>query len=776
MTVSVQGTSTLILPSGATSYSVPVPAGSQATDMVLVVALNTGSSTTLITPPTDGTWTSTTAYATGSTGATARIQGHYKVLTAGAPSTYTFTSASTTAIAGFATYLLRKSTPAGWELVVNGINSDTSSPHTVPSLSLPRQGVAIVAAHGRASASGVTYTSPSSPFVQVFNQASTANGTPAIAGGYQVYGSASTAGPFAFTSGAVIATAGINIGVSEAALTIKQNDASGGTNGTTVTTGNSGGASGDAFDGVDIVNAGADLTFDNSQGGMAYKFDVSNLSAITLLKWNFNSASYRRAGRADMYLDFYGSNVDFVQIRNSNGAAIVNLYVDGTGTLRLTEIGVGFVFTSGSGEIPLDSWFRVEFDLNLSTSGSYDVRIYNDRYSTTADHTYSGSYSWTGFSPTTTQVWWGRFYSASSTSRYWLDSLEINDYGLPGPLAPPSYPSPTPVDLATTIGLNADVDASLHVTRHLATTIPLEIDVLADLRPDSLAMLDLATNIDLNVDVSSALTIGTAFHLATSIDLNVDVAATLTSEMLLHMATTITPTIQFPLIRLEVDYPNFMVDLESPSDGSHTPSPTPVLSFTVTQQEPVYSLAKIEVQVSEDSEFTDPDTFEMETDRVFGSIEKFPYPGDPLIDGNIYYWRARAINEDGTTDPWSEVEFFVVDLTVGDAAAYGHWGDVVDGDAIPHLWYITPTRIKAGDTVTLVGMGFGDREATAIIGTEQLTTINNEVIEATDDAYSDSRVIDTVNDIANIEHDELIALVTDDIPAPGGPIYVEVED
>lgn len=92
----------------------------------------------------------------------------------------------------------------------------------------------------------------------------------------------------------------------------------------------------------------------------------------------------------------------------------------------------------------------------------------------------------------------------------------------------------------------------------------------------------------------------------------------------------------------------------------------------------------------------------------------------------------------------------------------------------PHIWYITPTAVNLGDTVTIIGMGFGDDQAaylgSALLNEEFLVPFLWFDVPAGTDAYDSVRSIHPSLDSADPEHQRIQFVVPHD--AHSGDVVV----
>ncbi len=219
----------------------------------------------------------------------------------------------------------------------------------------------------------------------------------------------------------------------------KTHSAEGGTAGVAVSVANSGGGSGDAFDDV-VGTAGAGLTYDATHASGTLALQVgATATGVAYAEWTASGAA-RTGGRVELYLSSYADPaiqfLPLLRIGRGGGARDLLVYTDHLGKLTVNENSAGNLGVLGAGTLPLATWFRIEWDILTSPAGagSYDVRVYGDRTTTTAAAAVSGARSW----GTTDDAAWVRFGLTDATGGvvgYWLDNLAITDTGLPGPAA-----------------------------------------------------------------------------------------------------------------------------------------------------------------------------------------------------------------------------------------------------------------------------------------------------------------------------------------------------
>jgi hypothetical protein len=241
-------------------------------------------------------------------------------------------------------------------------------------------------------------------------------------------------------------------------VTALNNNAEGGTHEEHVTVANSGGASGNAFTAV-TEGPGGWVTFDNSvtvDGGMAYKFFGRSWAYFT---WPAPAGDHV-AGRIDLYLPSPGPVDPGFGHGGGGGLIWQYLKLNSPGVILYTadrdwaddshssvaptptrlvcaEVGESALFHSADGALPLDQWFRIEFDFTVSNPGAYDVRIYPTQWATDYSARFTGTRTWAnpGGAPGNT-VYIGPESSVSigdPDQWFFADNININSTGMPGP-------------------------------------------------------------------------------------------------------------------------------------------------------------------------------------------------------------------------------------------------------------------------------------------------------------------------------------------------------
>ena len=216
------------------------------------------------------------------------------------------------------------------------------------------------------------------------------------------------------------------------------NNAEGGTNGVTVTTGNSGGSSGNAWD-VVTIGASGTFVYDNAQiahGSLSYKIIQAGTPTGIYGAWTTLFGTQTEIwGR--FYLYRTGNPVGNHQVIRILTSATINATVRIETTGLVTVRGNGATPTTSTvSAIALNAWNRIEFHAQASsTAGVVDAKLFKTADSTTADETISVSAANTGAN--WSEIRYGTQNQATGT--FWLDDLQVNATGYPGPASSKSF-------------------------------------------------------------------------------------------------------------------------------------------------------------------------------------------------------------------------------------------------------------------------------------------------------------------------------------------------
>lgn len=259
-------------------------------------------------------------------------------------------------------------------------------------------------------------------------------------------------------------------------MAIIQNSAEGGTNGTTVTTGNSGGTSGTAFAQVTITGAPtcAFSSAVKAHGSLAYH--LSGVSGDVAKLYLGSTASSAAAVRVYMYLTSLPSAAQtLVQTQDSAFAAPVNININGTNNLFITNAAGSTVYTAPSA-LAAATWYRLELQTvkgTTTSNGTISFQYYAGD-STTALGSFTSSTTNTGTNNSLRLVV-GKQNSTPTLDAYFDDlaydttSTPIGVYTAPANQAPTANAGPDQADIEpyTTVslsGTDSDSDGTV-VTR-----------------------------------------------------------------------------------------------------------------------------------------------------------------------------------------------------------------------------------------------------------------------------------------------------------------------
>lgn len=214
------------------------------------------------------------------------------------------------------------------------------------------------------------------------------------------------------------------------------NTAEGGAEDAAVTTGNSGGASGNAFDSVSIGGTGA-ITYDNehARGNRAFKVVGDTANAAYLTYTTALGTVAEAWGRLYLYLVANpGATTGIVRLR-VGAAQVARISIDTTGHLQIRRADNNTLATMVS-SIPLGQWVRVEWHcLATAVGGDLECRLYSAADSATVTEQLSDTNA--ALANNIDEVNLGH-HNASPATTLWIDDLQVNTTGWPGPAANPN--------------------------------------------------------------------------------------------------------------------------------------------------------------------------------------------------------------------------------------------------------------------------------------------------------------------------------------------------
>ncbi len=229
------------------------------------------------------------------------------------------------------------------------------------------------------------------------------------------------------------------------------NSFEGGTNGTTISAANSGGSSGTAFDTV-TIGAGATLAFDSTRaahGGLSAKVATGG-SAQSMVQWTTAVGTQTEVwGRVYVYFTAVPSPAVKL-LRFFNGASqagAINVNISGFLVLldaTNTQVAVGSV------AVTTGAWARIEFHvLANATTGAIEAKLFNTADGTTVSELVSATNKNTNSA--LTDYRFGQTTAVASVGPFWMDDLQINNTGWPGPVGSLSVCAPATASVSVTL-------------------------------------------------------------------------------------------------------------------------------------------------------------------------------------------------------------------------------------------------------------------------------------------------------------------------------------
>lgn len=233
------------------------------------------------------------------------------------------------------------------------------------------------------------------------------------------------------------------------------NSFDGGSAGTAVSTVNSGGASGDAFDAV-TPGASETITYDATNpahgSGLGGAFTTAATVVASYVNWTTSlgtlSTGQRIAGRVYFLTPSatHTSSLRFVTIWN--GATVLCGIVQNsgsTGDLGLRGSGDTAVGTLSGTGLTLNTLWRVEFDFqgigSGATGGTGTARLFaGDSTTATGGDASATGVNFGSLAPDQIRFGVGTA-NATASITYYLDGMQVNSTGLPGPESTVSIPA-----------------------------------------------------------------------------------------------------------------------------------------------------------------------------------------------------------------------------------------------------------------------------------------------------------------------------------------------
>lgn len=269
-------------------------------------------------------------------------------------------------------------------------------------------------------------------------------------------------------------------------MTLVQNGLEGLTSGTTVTAANSGGTSGDAFTTVapDSSTVVADNTF-AAHGAISLKMATTTAMG-PYVAYTITSSAANGSLRAYCYIEGYPtSNTNILRLYS--GSTIVGtLRINTTGKLGLLY-GTGTLGNTSTTTLPLNAWFRIEFQVTpgTGTAATVQAMIYLTPDSTTPTETLTSSGITVATAASVTQARYGVISSVANWT-VWFDDLAFGDAGYIGPVS--SGGTPITKDVAEryriTNAITKDVVETYRVTNAISKDVAEQYRVLAAISKD----------------------------------------------------------------------------------------------------------------------------------------------------------------------------------------------------------------------------------------------------------------------------------------------------
>lgn len=232
-----------------------------------------------------------------------------------------------------------------------------------------------------------------------------------------------------------------------------RNNAEGTADETTVTTANSA-TGGSAFDAV--VTAGATLVFDTGQfahGASAFRL-ATVASATASMSWTTAIGAAKARVYGHLYLratDFTAVSLILARLRGA-AAQAARITVDTAGRLQLRNGANSVVDTALVGNaMAVNTWYRIAYDIAIGASATSSLWLYAGDSSTLIEQlTAVANYGTNNID----EANFGTTNASANVPSYWLDELQINDTGVPGPAL-----------LTATIGQSTDTSTAQPFTR-----------------------------------------------------------------------------------------------------------------------------------------------------------------------------------------------------------------------------------------------------------------------------------------------------------------------
>lgn len=209
----------------------------------------------------------------------------------------------------------------------------------------------------------------------------------------------------------------------------------GGSDETTVTTGNSGGSSGDAFGSV-VIDSANGVKFDNAKaahGTYSVRMDIATANR-TAVSW--------QSAQVGSIFECWGRCYYWNAAAPTVGLRLVSMYQAGALKAGLIHTSGGLLRVSDSASasndtvaaIPTSAWTRIEFHVIASaTVGQIEARIYSADSTTAITNGTVSSPATRNTGTAIDEVAFGNTTFNTQAVTMWMDDLQVNGTGWPGP-------------------------------------------------------------------------------------------------------------------------------------------------------------------------------------------------------------------------------------------------------------------------------------------------------------------------------------------------------
>lgn len=216
--------------------------------------------------------------------------------------------------------------------------------------------------------------------------------------------------------------------------------------GTTITTGNSGGGPGssNAFDAT-AIGTGATLQFSSTQaahGTYSMACATGTTSTTATAEWTTSMGTQTTVyGRIYLYVTASPGNSDAIVRFQNSGTFGLGLQLSTARQIVVQDAAFTFIHTLTS-VIPTGQWVRWEWQIAFSASvGQVTVNYYANADSSTATESYTSAAS-QNFGASANQLLLGWNANHANQATIYMDSVNVNGTGFPGPALSTNLPMP----------------------------------------------------------------------------------------------------------------------------------------------------------------------------------------------------------------------------------------------------------------------------------------------------------------------------------------------